>query len=92
MKASVSRTGRQPAARRTPPPPSTVGVEIRSFPSFRFATFRRFTVTKTNRLTAFKEIIAVYSEKHMKPVNTLCGQNEELMIVKGGGTHSYQWA
>jgi hypothetical protein len=29
-----------------------------------------FTVTKINRLTLFKEIIAVYSETHTKHINT----------------------
>jgi hypothetical protein len=31
-----------------------------------------FTITKINWLTLFKEIIAVYSENHMKPINTKC--------------------
>jgi hypothetical protein len=35
-----------------------------------------------------KEIIDVYSENHMKPTKTLCGQNVELLIVKVGGTYS----
>jgi hypothetical protein len=34
----------------------------------------------------FREIIAVYSENHAKPVKTLCGQKTELLNVKG--THS----
>jgi len=29
-----------------------------------------FTITKINWLMLFKEIIAVYSEKHTKPINT----------------------
>jgi hypothetical protein len=29
-----------------------------------------FTITEINRLMLFKEIIAVYSEKHTKPINT----------------------
>jgi hypothetical protein len=29
-----------------------------------------FTITKINRLMLFKEIIAVYSENHTKPINT----------------------
>jgi hypothetical protein len=37
----------------------------------------------------FGEIIAVNSENHKKPINTLCGQNSELLIVKGDGTFSY---
>jgi hypothetical protein len=32
-----------------------------------------FTITKTNWLVLFKEIIAVYSENHAKPINTKCG-------------------
>jgi hypothetical protein len=32
-----------------------------------------FTVTEINRLTLFKEIIAVCSENRMKHVNTKCG-------------------
>jgi hypothetical protein len=39
----------------------------------------------------FNEIITVYSENHMKPMNLLCGQNAELLIVKAGGTYSYHW-
>jgi hypothetical protein len=36
----------------------------------------------------FKEIIAVYSENHTKPANTLCGENAEFMIVK---TRSFRY-
>jgi hypothetical protein len=45
------------------------------------------------RLTGilFKEMLAVYSENHMKPINTLCGHNTELLIVKVAGTYSYHW-
>jgi hypothetical protein len=39
-----------------------------------------------NWLMLFKEIIAVYSENHMKLINTLCGQNADLLNVKAGGT------
>jgi hypothetical protein len=31
-----------------------------------------FTITKINWLMLFKEIIAVYSENHTKPINTKC--------------------
>jgi hypothetical protein len=41
-------------------------------------------------LMLFKEIITVYSENHTKPINTLCEQNEELVIA--GGTYSYHGA
>jgi hypothetical protein len=37
----------------------------------------------------FEEIIAVYSENHMKQINTLCGQKTELLIIKEGGKYSY---
>jgi hypothetical protein len=37
----------------------------------------------------YKEIIYFYTENHMKPLNTLCGQNVELLIVRAGGTYSY---
>ena len=30
----------------------------------------------------YREIIAVCSEMHTKPINTLCGQNLDLLIVK----------
>jgi hypothetical protein len=35
----------------------------------------------------FKEIIAVYSENHAKPINT-----NELLSVKAGGSYSYHSA
>jgi hypothetical protein len=50
------------------------------------------TITKIKWLTPFKEIIAVYTEKNMKPINTLCVQNIELLIVKAVGTYSYHQA
>jgi hypothetical protein len=54
------------------------------------------TITRINLLInavlLFKEIIAVYCENHMKPINTLCIQNEELLIVKSGCLYSYHYA
>ena len=35
----------------------------------------------------YREIIAVCSEIHTKHINTLCGQNVELVSVKPGGTY-----
>jgi hypothetical protein len=35
------------------------------------------------------KIIFVYSENYMKPINTLCRQNAELLIVEASGTYSY---
>ena len=40
----------------------------------------------------YREIIAVCSQIHTKHINTLCGQNVELLNVKPGGTHSDHWA
>jgi hypothetical protein len=38
----------------------------------------------------FKKIIVIYSENHVKPINTFCRQNVEVLTVKAGGTYSYQ--
>jgi hypothetical protein len=51
-----------------------------------------FTITKINWLMLFKEIIAVCSKNHTKPINTLCGQDVELISVKSGGTYRFHWA
>jgi hypothetical protein len=40
----------------------------------------------------YSEIIAVCSQIHTKHINTLCGQNVELLNVKPGGTYSNHWA
>jgi hypothetical protein len=40
----------------------------------------------------YSEIIAVCSQIHTKHMNTLCGQNVELLSVKPGGTDSNHWA
>jgi hypothetical protein len=40
----------------------------------------------------YREIIAVCSEIRTKHINTLCGQNVELLNVKPGGTYSNHWA
>jgi hypothetical protein len=38
-------------------------------------------------------MIAVYAKNLLKPTNTLCGQNVELLTVNAGGTtYSYHWA
>jgi hypothetical protein len=41
-----------------------------------------------NWFVLFKEIIAVYSEKHTKTTNTLYGQSAELLVIKTSGTYS----
>ena len=40
------------------------------------------SVLKTSQLMLYREIIAVCSEIHTKHINTLCGQNVELLNVK----------
>jgi len=35
--------------------------------------------------------MAVCSEIHTKHINTLCGQNVELLNIKPGGTYSNHW-
>jgi hypothetical protein len=40
----------------------------------------------------YREIIAVCSEIRTKHINTLRGQNVELLSVKPGGTYSNHWA
>ena len=39
-------------------------------------------VIKTSKLKLYREIMAVCSEIHTKHINTLCGQNVELLNVK----------
>jgi hypothetical protein len=38
------------------------------------------------------EIIAIYFENHMKPLNVLCGQNADLFIAGAGAMYSYHRA
>jgi hypothetical protein len=40
------------------------------------------SVIKTSQLMLYREIMAVFSEIHTKHINTLCGQNVELLYVK----------
>jgi hypothetical protein len=47
------------------------------------------SMTTISCLMLFKEIIAVYYENQTNPINILCGQNTELLIVEAGGTYSY---
>ena len=45
--------------------------------------FRNFgKAPKADQLKLYREIIAVCSEIHTKHINTLCGQNVELLNVK----------
>jgi len=40
------------------------------------------SVIKTSQLILYREIMAVCSEIHTKHINTVCGQNVELLNVK----------
>jgi hypothetical protein len=41
---------------------------------------QRVSITETILSIQFKEIIAVYSDNHIKSINMLCGQNVFLML------------
>ena len=43
---------------------------------------RSVSVIQTSQLMLYREIMAVCSEIHTKHINTLCGQNVELLDVK----------
>jgi len=43
------------------------------------------SVIKTNQILLYMEIIVVCSQIHTKHINTLCGQNVELLDVKLAG-------
>jgi hypothetical protein len=45
-----------------------------------------------NWLILFKEVITVNTENQMQPINTLYGQNAELLNIKAGGTYQYRSA
>ena len=45
-------------------------------------TNRCGSVIETSQLMLYREIMAVCSEIHTKHINTLCGQNVELLNVK----------
>jgi hypothetical protein len=44
--------------------------------------YSNVSVIKTSQLMLYREIMAVCSEIHTKHINTLCGQNVELLNVK----------
>jgi hypothetical protein len=49
--------------------------------------------TMKNRfLMLLKEIIAFYPGNHIKPINTLFGQNSELLTITASGTYGYRRA
>ena len=39
------------------------------------------SITKSSQLILYREIIAICSDSHTKHINTLCGQNVELLDV-----------
>ena len=45
-----------------------------------------WALNKKQSVNVYREIIAVCSQIHTKHINTLCGQNVELVNVKPGGT------
>jgi len=47
---------------------------------------------KTGQSMLYSEINSVCSQIHTKHINTLCGQNVELLDVKLGSTYSDHWA
>jgi uracil DNA glycosylase len=50
---------------------------------------QRVSVTTIIWLMLFREIIAVYFENHTETINTIRGQNAELLNVNVGGAYSY---
>ena len=40
----------------------------------------------------YREIIAVCSDIHARQINTLCGQNVDLLNDKPGGVYNNHWA
>ena len=47
---------------------------------------------KANKLMLYTEINAVCSQIHTKHINTLCGQNAELLNVERSCSYSNHWA
>jgi hypothetical protein len=56
----------------------TVNLKTQSVPRSKHS----LSLIKTSQLMLYREIIAVCSEIHTKHINTLCGQNVELLNVK----------
>jgi hypothetical protein len=46
------------------------------------------SVIKTSQLMLYREILAVCSQIHTKYINTLCGQNVELLNIQLTVAHS----
>jgi hypothetical protein len=43
---------------------------------------QHISIAKISWLTLFREVIGIYSENHMKCINTVDRQSAELLIVK----------
>ena len=70
-----------------------VGERLYSLYCEPLGTYQQFlSVIKTSQLMLYREIIDVCSQIHTKHINTLCGQNVELLNVKLGGTYCDHWA
>jgi hypothetical protein len=65
---------------------------IYRFSSYRVVNTHSVSVIQTSQLMLYSELIAVCSEIHTKQINTLCGQNVQLLNVKAAGTYSNHWA
>jgi hypothetical protein len=52
----------------------------------------QISVIKTRHFILYREIIAVCSQIHTKHINTICGQNVELLSVNSSGTYSDHWS
>jgi hypothetical protein len=50
------------------------------------------TAIKTNRLTLFRETVAVCCESHTEHTNTLCRHNAEFSCVRTVGIYTNRWA
>jgi hypothetical protein len=88
-KSHVNCSGNKPGLPRSKPSQSYgaaferlrltwVLINIQSVPRSKHSV----SVIKTSRLMLCREIIAVCSQIHIKHINTLCGQNVELLNVK----------
>ena len=53
-------------------------IKIQSVPRSKHSV----SIIQTSQLMLYREIIAVCSQIHTKHINTLCGQNVELLNVK----------
>jgi len=53
-----------------------------------FSPYRAVNTVRLSQSMLDREITAVCSQIHTKHVNTLCGQNVEMLNIKPGGTYS----